>query len=97
MLSFELEENLVKALQHTEHGSYLSLEPQQSQHLMAEITRAVEQFALTQYQTPILITSPVLRPHLKRLTEPFLPHLVVLSQSDIVSNVPIKNLGVVRM
>jgi flagellar biosynthesis protein FlhA len=97
MLSFELEETLTKALQHTEHGSYLTLEPQQGQQLMAEITRAVEQFALTQYQTPILITSPILRPHLKRLTEPLLPHLAVLSQSDIVSNVPIKNLGVVRM
>jgi flagellar biosynthesis protein FlhA len=97
MLSFELEESLTKAIQHTEHGSYLTLEPQLAQRLMAELNRAVEQFAQTQYQVPILITSPMLRPHLKRLTEPFLPQLVVLSQSDIVSNVPIKNLGVVRI
>ena len=97
LLSFELEEALAKAMQHTEHGAYLALEPQLSQRLMAELRRAVEKWSLTHYQGPILITSPLLRPHLKRLTEPFLPQLVVLSQSDIVSNVPIKNLGVVRI
>jgi flagellar biosynthesis protein FlhA len=97
LLSFEAEETLTKALQHTEHGSYLALEPQWSQRLIGELQRAVEKWALTQYQGPILITSPLLRSHLKRLTEPFLPQLVVLSQSDIVSNVPIKNLGVVRV
>jgi flagellar biosynthesis protein FlhA len=97
LLSFELEESLSKALQHTEHGSYLALESQFSQRLIIEIRRAVEKWALTQYQGPILITSPLLRPHLKRLTEPFLPQLVVLSQSDIVSHVPIKNLGLVRV
>lgn len=97
VLSFELEETLTKHLQHTEHSSYLSLEPQFAQRLMAEINRAVEQFARSQYQAPILLTSPVLRPHIRRLTEAFLPQLVVLSHSDIVSTVPIKNLGVVRM
>jgi flagellar biosynthesis protein FlhA len=97
LLSFELEEALTKALQHTEHGSYLVLDPKVSQRLLAELTKAVEKWSLTQYQAPILLTSPLLRPHLRRLTESFLPQLVVLSQSDIVPNVPIKNLGVVRI
>ena len=97
MLSLELEESLIKAIQQTEHGAYLGLEPQMAQRLVAELTRAVEQFALSQYQVPILLTSPLLRPHLKRLTEPYLPQLVVLSQSDIVSNVSIKNLGMVTL
>jgi flagellar biosynthesis protein FlhA len=97
MLAFELEETLTRAIQHTDHGSYLTLEPKLAQGLIAELTRALEKFALTQHQVPILLTSPGLRPHLKRLTEPFLPQLIVLSQSEIVSNVPIKNLGVVRI
>jgi flagellar biosynthesis protein FlhA len=97
LLSFEAEETLTKAMQHTEHGSYLTLEPQWSQRFISELHRAVAKWSLTQYQGPILLTSPLLRPHLKRLTEPFLPQLVILSQSDIVSKVPIKNLGVVRV
>jgi flagellar biosynthesis protein FlhA len=97
LLAFDLEEALTKALQHTEHGSYLALDPKTSQRLVAELTKAVERWALTPYPMPILITSPLLRPHLKRLTEPFLPQLVVLSQSDVIPNVPIKNCGVVRI
>jgi flagellar biosynthesis protein FlhA len=97
MLAFELEETLTRAIQHTEHGSYLTLDPKVAQGLLVELSRAVEQYALTQPQAPILLTSPLLRPHLKRLTESVLPQLVVLSQNEIVSNVPIKNLGVVRI
>ena len=97
LLAFELEDALLKSLQHTEHGSYLTLDPQTSQRLMMELAKAVEKWTLTSYPVPILITSPLLRPHLKRLTEPFLPQLVVLSQSDIVPNAPIKNCGVVRI
>jgi flagellar biosynthesis protein FlhA len=97
LLSFDLEEALTKALQHTEHGSYLTLDPKVSQCLVTELTKAVERWALTPYPAPILITGPLLRPHLKRLTEPFLPQLVVLSQGDIVPNVSIKNCGVVRI
>ncbi len=97
MLSFELEETLIKSIQQTEHGSYLGLEPQIAQRLMRELTRNVEQFSLVQHHTPIVLTSPMVRPHLKRLTEPALPQLVVLSQSEVVANVSIKNLGVVRI
>jgi flagellar biosynthesis protein FlhA len=97
LLAFDLEETLNKALQHTEHGTYLTLDPKTSQRLVMELTKAVEKWAMTPYATPILVTNPLLRPHLKRLTEPFLPQLVVLSQSDIVPNVPIKNLGMVRI
>jgi flagellar biosynthesis protein FlhA len=97
MLAFELEETLMRAIQHTDHGAYLTLDPKLAQGLLAELTRALEQFALTPHQVPILLTSPGLRPHLKRLIEPFLPQIVVLSQSEIVANVPIKNLGVVRI
>jgi len=51
-----------------------------------------------QYQhAPLLLTSPLTRPHVKRLTEPYLPQLVVLSHNDIVANVRIKNLGVVTV
>ena len=96
MLSYELEDTLTKAVQHTEHGSYLALDPKLAQRFITELTRAVE--AIVQYQhAPLLLTSPLTRPHVKRLTEPYLPQLVVLSHNDIVANVRIKNLGVVKV
>lgn len=96
MLAYELEESLTKALQHTEHGSYLGLDPKLAQRLVQELSRAVE-VLMQHQQAPILITSPLTRPHVKRLVEPYLPQLVVLSHNDIVANVRIRNLGVVKV
>lgn len=96
MLSYEVEDMLTKAVQHTEHGSYLALDPKLAQRLITELTRSVEAMVQAQ-QAPLLVTSPLTRPHVKRLTEPYLPQLVVLSHNDIVANVRIKNLGVVKV
>jgi flagellar biosynthesis protein FlhA len=96
MLSYELEDTLTKAIQHTEHGSYLAIDPKLAQRLITELTRAVE-IMMQQQQAPLLVTSPLTRPHVKRLTEPYVPQLVVLSHNDIVANVRIRNLGVVKV
>jgi flagellar biosynthesis protein FlhA len=96
MLSYELEDTLTKAIQHTEHGSYLAIDPKLAQRLITELTRAVETM-MQQQQTPLLVTSPLTRPHVKRVTEPYVPQLVVLSHNDIVANVRIRNLGVVKV
>jgi len=96
MLSYELEDTLTKAIQHTEHGSYLAIDPKLAQRLITELTRAVETM-LQQQQAPLLVTSPLTRPHVKRLTDPYVPQLVVLSHNDIVANVRIRNLGVIKV
>lgn len=96
MLSYELEDTLTKAIQHTEHGSYLAIDPKLAQRFLTELTRAVETM-MQQQQAPLLVTSPLTRPHVKRLAEPYVPQLVVLSHNDIVANVRIRNLGVVKV
>jgi flagellar biosynthesis protein FlhA len=96
MLSYELEDILTKAIQHTEHGSYLAIDPKLAQRFITELTRAVETM-MQQQQAALLVTSPLTRPHVKRLTEPYVPQLIVLSHNDIVANVRIRNLGVVKV
>jgi flagellar biosynthesis protein FlhA len=96
MLSYELEDTLTKAIQHTEHGSYLAIDPKLAQRFITELTQAVETI-MQQQQAPLLVTSPLTRPHVKRLTEPYVPQLIVLSHNDIVANVRIRNLGVVKV
>jgi flagellar biosynthesis protein FlhA len=96
MLSYELEDTLTKAIQHTEHGSYLAIDPKLAQRLITELMRAVETM-MQQQQAPLLVTSPLTRPHIKRVTESYIPQLVVLSHNDIVANVRIRNLGVVKV
>ncbi len=84
------------SVQHTEHGSYLALEPEKSQKILMTLNKEVQNVG-KQGLVPILLTSPVSRPYLKRLTERYLPDLVVLSHNEIPPDITIKNLGMVRV
>jgi len=46
---------------------------------------------------PVLLASPLVRMYLRKLTERFLPDLVVLSHSEIVPTVQIRTLRVVSL
>jgi flagellar biosynthesis protein FlhA len=89
-------ENMVsEGIQHTDKESYLSLEPQLAQKLINQIRRATEEFLVADLQ-PIILCTPLVRPHLKKLTERFLPKLVVLSHNEIPENVTIQSQGLVE-
>lgn len=90
-----IENAISEAIQHTEKESYLSLEPRVAQKILSRTKRAVEDFLATNLQ-PILLCSPVIRPHIKKLTERFLPRLVVLSHNEIPENVTIQSQGMVE-
>jgi flagellar biosynthesis protein FlhA len=74
-----LEERLLSSIVRTEQGAVLALDPTQAQRLASRIA---EVFAAAVAQ-PVLLCSPALRPHLWRLFARVLPHLGVLSHSEI--------------
>ncbi|HNY66359.1 MAG TPA: flagellar biosynthesis protein FlhA [Deltaproteobacteria bacterium] len=84
------------SIQHTEHGSYLALEPEKSQKILMTLNREVMNVG-KQGLVPILLTSPVSRAYMKRLTERYMPDLVVLSHNEIPPEITIKNMGMVRV
>jgi flagellar biosynthesis protein FlhA len=84
------------SIQHTEHGSYLALDPDKSQKILMTLNKEVSNVG-KQGMIPILLTSPLSRTYMKRLTERYLPDLVVLSHNEIPPDVTIKNLGMVRV
>ncbi len=95
-LDAEIEELVNNAIQHTEHESYLSLEPALAQKILAQLNKAMGKFTSMNYQ-PIILCSPGIRPHLKKLTERFIPTLVVLSHNEIDKRVKLKSLGVASL
>ena len=95
-LDSEIEELISNAVQHTEHESYISLEPAKAQRILTQINKALERFTSMNYQ-PIVLCSPGIRPHLKKLTERFLPTLVVLSHNEIDKRYRLKSLGVISL
>ena len=84
------------SIQHTEHGSYLALDPEKSQKILMTLNKEVNNVG-RQGMIPILLTSPISRAYVKRLSERYMPDLVVLSHNEIPPDVTIKNLGLVRI
>jgi flagellar biosynthesis protein FlhA len=90
----EVEETIAEAVQLSEQGSYLAIEPATAQRILTAIRRNSEQFdnigAL-----PVLMASPTIRRHVKKLTERYMANLAVISHNEIPPNIKIQSLGVV--
>ena len=94
-LDANIEETVRNGVQTTEHGSYLSLDPGTAQRVIKAVQDACEKVA-AQGDDPLLLTTPQVRRHLRRLIERFVSHAVVLSHSEIPGNVRLESIGVVR-
>lgn len=90
-------ENIISAaVQRTEHGSYVSLEPEQMKRLLDSLNIELPKLTNLGYQ-PIVLTSPAVRLYFRKLIERSIPGLVVLSHAEIEQNVEIQVLGVVKI
>ncbi|MBM4284345.1 MAG: flagellar biosynthesis protein FlhA [Deltaproteobacteria bacterium] len=91
-----IEDLLKDALQKTEFGVYLALAPETAEELIKAVQAAGEQ-ALAQNLQPIVVCSPAVRRHLRRLVERTLPSCVVLSHNELLTEARIQSLGMVRL
>lgn len=94
-LDKRVEDTLVNSIQHTEHGSYLSVDPNIAKSIIASIKNEVERFMAGNYQ-PIILCSPMLRRYLRKVLEQFVPSLTVLSQTELLNDIQFKSIGVIR-
>jgi flagellar biosynthesis protein FlhA len=92
----DVEDALLKGLQKTEQGSYLSVDPKMADSIIASIKDESEK-AMAKDIQPILLTTPTLRRHLKKMLEYFVPTLMVLSKSELLSDIGIQSIGKVRL
>jgi len=92
----EVEDILQKGIQKTEHGSYLSIDPKLADPIINSIKEEAEK-AMAKNIQPIILTSPVIRRHVKKMIEYFLPSLVVLSQSELLSDMQFRSIGEVSL
>ena len=95
-LDAEVERRVVASLTKNEHGIYLAMEPDLIQALITQLAEHMPKFAELG-QSPILLTSQVVRIYLSRLLSQYFANLYVLSFSEIVGTVQIQSLGNVTM
>ena len=91
-----IENKIAGGVQRTEHGSYVSLDPDSMQKLLTALQEELKKLTDQGYQ-PIVLTSPTVRPYFRNLVERSIPGLIVLSHAEIEQNVEIQILGVVRI
>lgn len=92
-LSPQWEEQIQAAMEHTDRGLAVAMDPRLLQELYQELGLALEQNLLPY---PIILVSPHIRMALKRLTERAVPRLVVLSYNEINPDVQVKAVGTVK-
>jgi len=92
----DVEDVLLKGIQKTEHGSYLSIDPKVADPIITSIKKESEKAMAINVQ-PILMTSPTIRRHLKKMVEYFVPSLMVLSQSELLGDMRFKSIGEVSL
>jgi len=90
----EVEDAIAEAIQPSDQGSYLAIEPGSAQQIIASVRGMVDRFGMYGAQ-PVILASPSIRRHVKKMIERFVPHVAVLSHNEIPQNVKIQSLGVV--
>ncbi|MFZ5586599.1 MAG: flagellar biosynthesis protein FlhA [Thermodesulfobacteriota bacterium] len=91
-----VEDVITAGIQQTDHGVYLSVDPDKVQKVIAGLNRQLERFA-TLSQPPVVLCSPVVRRHFRRIVERFVPSLSVLSHNELVSDLNVHGVGAIKL
>lgn len=95
-LDRSIEESIAQNIIQTESGHQLSLDPKITQTILASLNEKIEE-ATQMGEKMVILCSPVIRSHFKRLTEKFIPNLVVISHNELSPDANIRSLGTVRL
>jgi flagellar biosynthesis protein FlhA len=91
-LSPEWEQEFAESLTGQGDDRQLSMAPSKLQEFIAAVRQNFERFAM-QGETPILLTSPTVRPYVRSIIDRFRPMTVVMSQNEIHPKAKIRTVG----
>jgi flagellar biosynthesis protein FlhA len=86
------EQSFVEALTGGAEERTLSMAPSRIQEFIATVRANFDKVAM-QGESPVLLTSPNIRPYVRSIVERFRPSTVVISQNEIYAKAKIKTLG----
>ena len=91
-LDAEVEKRIIASLTKNEQGIYLAMGPDLMQHIVSQLGDQMKKFSDLS-QTPIVLTSQIIRVYLSRMLAQFYPSLYVLSFNEITNDVQIQAIG----
>ena len=91
-----LENRIATGVQRTDHGSFVSMDPDSMRRLIQSLNVELEKLTSMGYQA-IVLTSPAIRLYFRKLVERSIPGLIIVSHAEIDQSVEIQILGVVKI
>ncbi|HKK02219.1 MAG TPA: flagellar biosynthesis protein FlhA [Desulfuromonadales bacterium] len=97
LLTFDraVEDTIAKSVQQTSQGSYLAIDPRTAQSVLDSLGDNIRK--IEGGGQPVLLCTPNIRPHVKRLTERYLPGLAVISHNEVAPHLKVRSIGTVRV
>ncbi|MDQ5985841.1 MAG: Flagellar biosynthesis protein FlhA [Syntrophus sp. SKADARSKE-3] len=95
MVAPDVEEAISKAVQHMEFESFVTPDPNMASRLIGSVQNGVGQFTSRGVQ-PVLLSSPNVRIHLRKIIERFFPNVMILSHNEIARDANIMSIGMIE-
>ncbi|RKP55474.1 flagellar biosynthesis protein FlhA [Cohnella endophytica] len=89
-----VEKKIAEAVQQSDQGSYLAMDPSSSQAIYQRLTEQVTRLVQSGQQ-PIILTSPTIRMYLRQLLERSMQDIPVISYSELEPSIEVQSVGVV--
>ncbi len=91
-----LERKIIQGIQTDENSSSLLLEPGVTDKLLTAVASSSERM-MAANRLPVILCTPLIRRHLKKLLNRVIPHATVLSLNEVPSTAKIRAFGVVAL
>ncbi len=91
-----LEQLVARSIIHTESGSQANLDAKVVQTILSSLNEKIEE-ATSQGEKMVVLCSPPIRRAFKKLTEKFIPNMIVVSHNELSPDVNVRSLGTVRL
>lgn len=95
-VSGKVEKLIADSIQQTEHGNYLSIDPNDSQAILESMAKEIERASMME-QSPIILCSPAVRMYVRQMTERYFPQVPILSYNELESSIEVQSVGVVNV
>lgn len=90
-----IEKRFANAIQRTEQGSFLSLDPEATQQIYEALVEQVQRVQQQGIQ-PVLLTTPGIRVYMRQFLERFSADIAVLSYNELEPQLEVQSIGVIQ-
>lgn len=94
-IDLSMEDQIKKGIQQTEHGSFIALDAASAQRIITSAKAGIEDAVGKGFQA-VILTSPHVRRHLKKLIDRFAPNVAVISHTEVQGSVKLESIAAIR-